>query len=256
MNAPTRLERLERCARLVGRAGLERLECASVTVFGLGGVGSYCAEALARCGLGRLRLVDHDVVVSSNCNRQLQAAASTLGRPKAEALGERLRDLAPELELELCQAFLAGETAPDLLSPGPDWVVDAIDSLGPKVELLRACQGAGLKVVSAMGAARRLDPTLVRLAPLAQTKQDALAAQVRKRLRRRGTLDGVVAAYSLELPAPASEGDWPEYTTDLCRGRQRRIQPSMVMVPAAMGMAIASHVVRDLVTNLRSLQGS
>jgi tRNA A37 threonylcarbamoyladenosine dehydratase len=232
---------------MVGLAGMRRLARARVAVFGMGGVGSHCAEALARSGLGALRIVDHDTVSESNCNRQLHALQSTLGRRKVDVMRSRLLDIAPELEVAPRHEFFAAETAEVLLGGDLDYVVDAIDALGPKVELLQQCRQRKIRVVTALGAAGRLDPTEIRVAPLEQTRDCSLAATVRKQMRRRGGLDGVLAVFSVErLNAPA-EGDWPRMTEDLFRGRQRVIQPSMVMVPAAMGYAAASVVVRDLV---------
>jgi tRNA A37 threonylcarbamoyladenosine dehydratase len=239
-------ERLERCARLLGAAGIERLAGSRVAIVGLGGVGSFCAEALARSGVGRIRIVDHDVVTASNCNRQLLATRGTLGRVKVEVMADRLREVAPGIEVDARREFFAAETAEALLGGGLDAVVDAIDSLGPKVELLHQCQRRGLFVTAALGAGGRLDPTRIRLAPLASTHADPLGVQVRKQLRRRGSLEGIDAAFSVEKPRPPAAGDWDRVTTDLHRGRQRVIQPSVVMVPAAMGMAIAAHVVARL----------
>jgi tRNA A37 threonylcarbamoyladenosine dehydratase len=161
-------------------------------------------------------------------------------------MAERLDEVAPGMRVDPRHAFFAAETAEELLGGNPDAVIDAIDSLGPKVELLHQCQKRGLFVTSSLGAGGRLDPTQIRLAPLAATRADPLGVQVRKQLRRRGSLDGIDAAFSLEPPRPAASGDWESVTTDLHRGRQRVIQPSAVMVPAAMGMAIAAHVVTRL----------
>ncbi len=240
-------ERLERCARLFGLSGIARLRAARVAVFGLGGVGSFASEGLARSGVGHLTLVDHDRVVQSNLNRQLEATASALGRPKAEVLRERLLDVAPDTSIDAVVEFFAAETAAGLLERGFDWVVDSIDSLGPKVTLIGECQRRGIPVISSLGAGGRLDPTRVRVAPLAATRGDALGAVVRKRLRRHGSLAGVDAAYTEEPRRPAVAGPWSPRTQDLHRGRQRVIQPSAVMVPAAMGMAIAAHVVTALI---------
>ncbi len=238
--------RWERSARLVGRAGLRRLGRARVAVFGMGGVGSHCAEALARSGLGALRIVDHDTVSESNCNRQLHALQSTLGKRKVDVMRSRLLDVAPELEVDARHEFFAPENAEGLLGGNLDYVVDAIDSTGPKVELLQQCRQRGLRVLTVLGAAGRLDPMQIRLAPLDQTRGCPLAATVRKQMRRRGGLDGVWALFSVERPHASAEGDWPRMTDDLFRGRQRVIQPSMVMVPAAMGYAAAAVVVREL----------
>jgi len=226
---------------------MHRLGRAQVAVFGMGGVGSHCAEALARSGLGALRIADHDTISESNCNRQLHAVQSTVGKRKVDAMRVRLLDVAPELEVDARHEFFSAETADALLEGKLDYVVDAIDSMSPKVELLQQCRRRRIRVVTILGAAGRLDPTRVRVAPLERTQDCPLAAVVRKQMRRRGGLDGVLAVFSVERPQTSTDGDWPRMTDDLCRGRQRVIQPTMVMVPAAMGFAAASVVVRALV---------
>ncbi len=238
------MTQFERTERLVGPDGFKRLRSASVTVFGLGGVGSFCVEALARSGLGHLRIIDHDVVSVSNCNRQLHALHSTLGRPKVDVMKERVLDIDPSMRVDAVPSFFAHDTMADLLAVPTDFVVDAIDALGPKVELLAQCQLKGIGIITALGAAARLDPTKVRIAALAETSGDPLASRVRKMLRRRGTLDGITAVFSVEPPRQSAIGAWPAMTDDLFRGRQRVIQPSMTMVPAAMGLAAAAEVVR------------
>lgn len=224
---------------------MEHLEDACVVVVGLGGVGSFCAEALARSGIGHLRLVDHDVVSPTNLNRQLHAMSSTLGLSKAECMAGRLRDAISGIDVDVRRVFFDAETADSLLEVPVDVVVDAIDSLGPKVELLAQCCRRGIPVITALGAGGRLDPTRVRTGPLAKTQGDPLASRVRKMLRRRGSIDGVMAVYSEEPCQPIREG-FSRFTDDLVRGRQRVIQPSCVMVPAAMGLAAAAHVVGRL----------
>lgn len=245
-STPTTAPWERRTEHLLGRDAMKTLKNARVTVFGLGGVGSFCVEALVRSSIGHLRVVDHDCVGESNRNRQLHAMSSTIGMPKVEVMQRRARDIHPTVQLEAVQAFFAQETAQELLSPTPDLVVDAIDALGPKVHLLEQCVARGIAVVSAMGAAGRVDPTQVRVAALADTHGDPLACRVRKLLRRRCSLDGVLAVFSVEPPAPLPPDQEPEMTDDLSRGRQRMVQPSMVMVPAAMGLAAASVVVRRL----------
>jgi tRNA A37 threonylcarbamoyladenosine dehydratase len=241
------MTQFERTERLVGAEGFRRLRSASVTVFGLGGVGSFCVEALARSGLGHLRIIDHDVVSASNCNRQVHALHSTLGQPKVEVMKARVLDIDPSVRVDAVRSFFALDTMSELLASPADIVVDAIDALGPKVELLVQCRDKGVAIITALGAAARLDPTKVRIAPLAETSGDPLASRVRKMVRRRGTLDGITAVYSVEPPRHTADGDWPSMTDDLFRGRQRVIQPSMTMVPAAMGLAAAADVVRRLV---------
>lgn len=236
----------ERSARLVGTDGMDRLARARVVVVGLGGVGSMAAEALARSGVGGLRLVDHDTIGESNGNRQLHAFPTTVGAPKAAVMADRLAALPHAGDIAAVPAFVDADTAADLVA-GHDVVVDAIDSLGPKVSLLATCVGAGIPVISAQGAAGRTDPTAVRVMRLDRTAGDPLAAQVRKRLRRLEVDPRrITAACSIEPPVPAAPGPWSRMTDDLHRGRQRMVQPSMMMVPGAMGLAMAAWVVRRL----------
>jgi len=237
----------ERTERLVGREGFKRLRQATVVVFGLGGVGSFCVEALARSGVGTLRIIDHDVVSLSNCNRQLHAMQSTVGRAKVDIMRDRITNIDPEIRVDARRAFFAQDTADSLLEGPPSFVVDAVDALGPKVELLMQCRDRGIPVIAAMGAAARMDPTRVRISRLEDTSGDPLASRVRKMLRRRGGLRGITAVHSTEPARATAEGDWQVMTDDLFRGRQRFIQPSMTMVPATMGFAAAAEVVSCLI---------
>jgi tRNA A37 threonylcarbamoyladenosine dehydratase len=239
--------RFERCERLLGRPAMRALQDATVVVFGLGGVGSFCAEALARSGVGRLRLVDHDIVAETDFNRQLCALEGNTGRSKVELLAQRLRRISPRAELLAVCRFFDRETADELLAPPVSYVVDAIDSVGPKVELVAQCLRRGLDIVTVVGSAGRQDPTCVRVGCLTKVCGDPLAQRVRKLLRRQGIKPEVTAVYSEEPRTEASSGSWPRMTESLFRGRQRVIQPSMVMVPAAAGMAAASVCIRALV---------
>jgi len=171
---------------------------------------------------------------------------STLGQSKADVMKCRVLDIDPTIRVESIQDFFALDTADELLKPPLDMVVDAIDALGPKIELLVRCKAMGIPIVTVLGGAARLDPTKVRVAALAETAGDPLASRVRKMLRRRTTLDGFTAVFSVEPPRPTAVEGWPMMTDDLCRGRQRVIQPSMMMVPAAMGLAAAAEVVRHV----------
>jgi tRNA threonylcarbamoyladenosine dehydratase len=240
------VHRFERCERLLGSAGIRALREASVVVFGLGGVGSFCAEALARSGVGRLKLVDHDVVAITDMNRQLCALEGNVGSSKVELIAQRLRRISPEAEFVALRTFFDRATADQLLAPPISYVVDAIDSVGPKVELVAQCLRRGLGVVTVVGSAGRLDPTSVRVGCLTKVCGDPLAQRLRKMLRRQGLEPRVTAVYSQEPPTDPAPGPWPRVTESLFRGRQRVIQPSMVMVPAAAGMAAASVCVRAL----------
>ncbi|MCL2823926.1 MAG: tRNA threonylcarbamoyladenosine dehydratase [Polyangiaceae bacterium] len=236
----------ERTHRLIGTKGVANLRSATITVAGLGGVGSFCIEALARSGVGHLRIIDHDTVSASNCNRQLHALQSTLGQPKVDVMKSRVLDIDPTITVEAVQRFFASDTADELLAAPTDLIIDAIDALGPKIELLARCKESGIPVITALGGAARLDPTKVRIAPLAETSGDPLASRVRKLLRRRTSLDGITAVFSVEPPVRTAIEGCPTMTDDLFRGRQRVIQPSMMMVPAAIGLAAAAEAVRRI----------
>jgi tRNA threonylcarbamoyladenosine dehydratase len=246
MSEPS-VKRFERCERLLGSAGIQALRQASVVVFGLGGVGSFCAEALARSGVGRLKLVDHDLVAVTDVNRQLCALEDNVGQPKVELVAQRLRRISPDGEFVAVPKFFDRETADELLAPPVSYVVDAIDSVGPKVELVAQCLRRGLGVVTVVGSAGRVDPTRVRVGCLTKVCGDPLAQRLRKMLRRQGMEPDVTAVYSEEPRTEAVAGAWPRMTQSLVRGRQRMIQPSMVMVPATAGMAAAATCVRAIV---------
>ena len=254
--------RFDRTARLVGDAGIDRLASTTVTVLGLGGVGSFAAEALARSGVGRLIVVDYDRVCVTNVNRQLHALKGTLGKPKAEVMAERLRLINPDAAIEARTAFYGPDTAERLLAPEPDLVIDAIDNITAKLHLLATCIRHRLRVVSAMGAAARIDPTKIRVADLSKTRVDPFARELRRGLRVKHGLDpsrplGVWAVFSEEPPiAPTALA----YDTDgfrcVCPGGQNgvndcdhgaRVDGSSPFVPAAFGLTAASVAVRLLV---------
>jgi tRNA threonylcarbamoyladenosine dehydratase len=231
---------------LLGEAALERLRAARVTVFGLGGVGSFAVEALARAGVGHLRLVDHDSVGPSNLNRQLFALRSTLGQPKAEVAAARVRDINPDCEVDPRVTFIHTDTLPDLLTPRPDAMIDAIDSMACKVALMRTAHEAGIPIVTAMGAGGRTDSALLRVGDLGDTRLCPLAARVRKELRRVGITRGIRCVYSLE-PAdnkrPANPVDIEPHRGP---GRQRRPVGTISYMPAMVGLKVAEEVLRML----------
>jgi tRNA threonylcarbamoyladenosine dehydratase len=254
--------RFDRTARLVGDDGLARLGAATVTVLGVGGVGSHAAEALVRTGVGRVILVDYDRVCVTNVNRQLHATKATLGKPKAEVMAERLRSINPDAVIEARGEFYSAASSARLLVPEPDVVIDAIDNITAKLHLLATCIRDRLRVVSAMGAAARLDPTRVRVADLTATRVDPFAREVRRGLRVKHGVDvsrplGVWAVFSEEEPIEPRE---LAYDTDgfrcVCPGGQNgvndcdhgaRVDGSAAFVPAVFGMTAASVAVRLLV---------
>ncbi|MCG8567310.1 MAG: tRNA threonylcarbamoyladenosine dehydratase [Desulfobacterales bacterium] len=249
---------------LLGDENIEKLKNARVAVFGLGAVGSYAVEALARVGVGYLRLVDFDRVDPSNVNRQLYALNSTVGREKAEIAEGRVRDINPNVELDMHPAFVNADSLVDLLSPDLDLVVDAIDGLNSKVNLIVGAREMGLEVVSSMGAGGRLDPTKVAVGDISKTHTCPLARAVRRRLHRRGVFKGVNCVYSLEAPVksplsaqdPAgalAEGDAPitapvstrvgEDPASSSHGRERPPIGTIPWVPGIFGLTLASEAV-------------
>jgi len=242
------MNRFCRTEQRIGPAALAALRAARVSVFGLGAVGSYAVEALARAGVGALRLVDCDTVRPSNFNRQLYALESTLHRPKADVARERVLDINPDCRVEAIRAFVDGESAPGLLAPRPDALLDAIDSVGPKTGLLAAAVRAGVPAVSSMGAATRLDPFQIRVGDLADTDVCPLARFVRKRLRRLGIETGIRCVYSLEPPPGETpgppDGMEPE---SFARGRPRRPIGSLSYATGLFGLLAAYEILRLLI---------
>ena len=256
--------RLDRNARLLGLGAQERLARAHVVVLGLGGVGSYTAEALARAGVGRLTLVDGERIDETNVNRQLHALDGELGRWKAEVMAERLRRIAPGAALEpVCGRYDEESAARLVPEAGVDFVVDAMDTVVAKLHVIDRCLSLGVPVVTSLGAARRLDPTAIELTDLAETHTDQLAKDVRKYLRKRFGLaatdgpTGVLAVWSREAPRPTLDLPGDETGVPGTRARRegpRRREPkcygSIAFVTATFGLVAAGAVVHGL-TGLR-----
>ena len=190
----------ERTELLLGPGGLGRLAAAKVLVVGLGGVGAAAAEMLARAGVGSLTLVDADTVSTTNINRQLPALHSTVGRPKTEVVGERLLDINPSLKLVQIREFINEESIPSVLQPEYDFVVDAIDTLSPKIALIQWCLANRQRLVSSMGSGAKTDATAVRIADISKTRMCPLAHMLRKRLHKYGIQEGFLAVFSEERP--------------------------------------------------------
>ena len=223
---------------LIGEDGLARLRKARVAVFGVGGVGGYAAEALARSGIGSFMLVDNDVIGESNLNRQIIALRSTLGRYKTAVMKERILDICPETEVETRECFFLPETADQFAFGGYDYVVDAIDTVGGKLELAVRCQEAGTPLISAMGAGNRLDPAKFEVTDIYSTKGCPLARVMRRELRKRGISSLKVVCSSAETMTPARQIPGAD-------GR-KMIPGSMVFAPGTAGLLLASEVVKDL----------
>ncbi len=236
--------RFARTMQLIGEEGLERLQGATVAVFGLGAVGSYVVEALARAGVGNLVLFDHDSVSRSNINRQLFALESTVGRPKAEVAQARVLDINPACKVEARMVFVDGENVSGLLEPRFDVVVDAIDGVNSKVNLIVAAREMGLAVVASMGAAAKLDPSKVKAADISKSFMCPLAQIIRKRLRRRGVTSGVRCVFSTECAQNKNEPVIEEMPEQGVSGRPRTPIGSISYLTGIFGLFVASEVVR------------
>ena len=231
-------ETFARTELLIGEDGLETLRKARVAVFGIGGVGGYAVEALARSGVGHFLLVDNDVVGESNLNRQIIALRSTLGRYKTAVMKERIADICPETEVETRECFFLPEHAARFDFGAFDYVVDAIDTVSGKLELAVSCQKAGTPLISAMGAGNKLDPSKFEVTDIYRTKGCPLAKVMRRELRKRG-IEKLKVVYSTEEPRKPLR--------QILGGDGRKVTPgSMVFVPGTAGLLLASEVVKDL----------
>jgi len=235
---------------LIGDEPINRLASAKVAVFGIGGVGGFCVEALARSGVGALHLYDDDTVSESNLNRQIVALHSTIGRPKAEVMAERVRDINPNCDVQAIRMFYLPQNADQVDLSRYDYVVDCIDTVAAKLDIVSRCQALQVPVISAMGSGNKLDPTAFIVTDISKTEGCPLARVMRKELRRRG-IQHLKVVYSKEeprSPARPMEAEPPATASDTRPGSTaRRDTPgSISFVPAAAGLVLASAVIRDL----------
>jgi tRNA threonylcarbamoyladenosine dehydratase len=236
------MEWLERTELLLGTQKIQQLKTANVLIVGLGGVGAYAAEQLCRAGIGKMTIVDGDVVETSNRNRQLPALKSTTGQPKAEIMARRFRDINPEVELTVVNEFIRDEKTKELLTSQPfDYVVDAIDTLSPKVFLVHQAKQLGLNIVSSMGAGGKMDPSKVMSADLSKSYNCKLARVLRKRLSRLGVKKGVKVVFSSEKI--------DESAVRLEEGQNKKSTVGTISyMPPLFGCHIAGVVIRDLLS--------
>ena len=234
----------ERTLLLLGEEKLATINNAHILVVGLGGVGAYATEMLARAGVGELTIADADTVGESNINRQLIALHSTIGKQKCDVLSERLLDINPALELRVVNDYIKDEKTDLLLDSDKfDYVIDAIDTLSPKLALIKGCLDRGYPIVSSMGAGAKLDPTKVEIADISKTHHCPLAHMLRKRLHKIGIRKGFKAVFSAEPPV--------EGAMVLCEEQNHKSQVGTVSyMPATFGIACASVVVRELTTQI------
>ena len=220
---------LSRSELLFGEEGIEKIRGAHVAIFGVGGVGSYAAEAIARGGVGKITLVDFDTVSPSNINRQLPALQSTLGQKKADVMAARMRDINPEAELITVDAFCTPENAESLVPENADFVIDAVDTVSAKISIIETCKRRGIPVISCMGAGNKLDPTRFAVTDIFKTSVCPLCRVMRHEMRKRG-IEKLTVVYSTEEPVKTGS----------------ETIGSLPFVPSVAGLICAGHVMREI----------
>jgi len=237
---------------LIGDIGLEKLRQSSVMIFGIGGVGSFTVEALARAGIGHLILVDFDDICLTNINRQLHALRSTVGEAKVEVMKRRIQEINPKANIELIKEFYSASDANRFLDRNIDYVIDAIDTVSSKVSLAKECLLRKVPFISSMGAGNRLTAENYRVADLSKTSGDPLAKAMRKLLRKEGITKGIKVVFSPDLPLTPFSSDIDCKTNCICPSgdahcaEKRQIPGSISFVPPVVGLLIAGEVIRDL----------
>jgi len=242
-------EQFVRTEALIGKNAMEKLQRSRVAVFGLGGVGGYVCEALVRSGIGHFDLIDHDKVSITNLNRQIIATHATIGLDKADVVKERMLSINPYAEIRLYKAFFLPENADEFTFKEYDYVVDAVDTVTAKIELVLRSQSAGVPVISSMGTGNKLDPGKLRIADIYETKVCPLARVMRRELRKRD-VNALKVVYSEEIPVRPADDEKSLLMGEAPVGSTRRDIPgSTAFVPAAAGLMIASEIVRDICRN-------
>lgn len=246
------LHQFSRNELAIGTEGLEIMKNSTVAVLGIGGVGSFAAEALARSGVGRLILVDKDDVDITNVNRQLIALLSTVGRPKVELMEERIRDINPDCEVIALKMFYTEETYEQFFSYGIDFVVDASDTIAYKIHLAKECMKREIPIIASMGAANKMDPTRFQIADISKTHTDPLAKVIRTRLRKEGIHKGYTVVFSDESPIVPLEEVNKVVGKENAPIRKAQMPPSSnAFVPSACGLIMASYVVKELLKDIK-----
>lgn len=231
---------LERSELLIGKEGLDKLAKSNVLVIGLGGVGSYAAEVLARAGVGSMTIVDGDKVVQSNINRQLQAMHSTIDQSKSELMAARIRDINPEIKLTEINQFLMPEDMANLITDKYTYVLDCIDSVTPKINIITTCKQKKIKFISSMGAGGKTDPSKVQITDLYHTRDCFFSRDIRKRLRKMNYNHGIKVVYSDEVVSK----DKMELTDGT--NFKKSYYGTISYMPAIFGLTMASYVIRKI----------
>lgn len=242
-------EAFSRSALLLGEQAIHTLSKARVAVFGVGGVGGHCVEALARAGIGQLDLYDDDTVSISNLNRQIAALHSTVGQRKAQVMADRVRDINPNCTVRAIPMFYLPSNADEVDLAQYDYVVDCIDTVSAKLELISRCTAASIPVISAMGTGNKLDPSSLQVSDISKTEGCPLARVMRKELRKRG-IDHLKTVWSTEQPRTPllpAQAETPATDTRPGSTARRDTPGSLPFVPAAAGLLMASAVVCDLI---------
>jgi tRNA A37 threonylcarbamoyladenosine dehydratase len=239
---------------LIGKDALEKLKASKVAVYGVGGVGSFVVEGLVRAGVGKFVLVDDDLVCLTNINRQLHATRKTIGKPKVEVMRERVLEINPKAEVIALKRFYLPENATEIIQGDENYIVDAIDTVTAKLDLIVRAKALGIPVISAMGAGNKLDPTLFEVTDIYKTSVDPLAKVMRRELKKRG-IESLKVVYSKEEPVKTMETEenscatgcvCPKGTVRKCTAR-RQIPGSISFVPSVAGLIIAGEVTKDLI---------
>lgn len=245
------LHQFSRNELAIGSEGIELLKGKTVAVLGIGGVGSFAAEALARSGVGRLILVDKDDVDITNVNRQVIALLSTVGQPKADLMKERIADINPECEAISLKMFYTEETYEEFFSYKPDFVVDASDTISFKIHLIKECLKREIPIISSMGAANKMDPTRFQIADISKTHTDPIAKVIRKQLRKERIPKGVPVIFSDESPIIIREEVRKMVGNDQAAIRKAKMPPSSnAFVPSVAGLIAASYVINTMLKDI------
>jgi tRNA A37 threonylcarbamoyladenosine dehydratase len=246
------LHQFSRNELAVGKEGIDILKNSTVAVLGVGGVGSFSAEALARSGVGRIVLVDKDDVDITNVNRQIHALISTVGQPKVDLMEARIKDINPDCDVISLKMFYTEETYEQFFDQKLDYVIDASDTIAYKIHLMKECLDRNIPIISSMGAANKMDPTRFQIADISKTHTDPIAKVIRTRLRKEGIRKGIKVVFSDESPIVIREEVRKEVGNDTAQIRKAKMPPSSnAFVPSVAGLIMGGHVITELLKDIK-----